>query len=131
MGKGGNAGGKAGPKGGCWQCGGNHYASNCPKGKGKGKGVPTYSVHTPWDGEWEEEWGAGDSIPSLGCLQVVPPNPDQRGKGQSGLGPVRPDQATDQGPNQVEEGQSGPGSVRSTSTRKGIKKEQHSRPKTV
>ena len=28
---------KGGPKGGCWKCGGAHYASNCPKGKGKGQ----------------------------------------------------------------------------------------------
>ena len=27
---------KGGPKGGCFQCGGAHYAANCPKGKGKG-----------------------------------------------------------------------------------------------
>ena len=26
---------KGGPKGGCWQCGGAHYAQHCPKGKGK------------------------------------------------------------------------------------------------
>ena len=27
-----------GPKGGCYTCGGDHYAAKCPKGKGKGKG---------------------------------------------------------------------------------------------
>ena len=33
-------GGKGGtPKGGCFTCGGAHWARDCPKGKGKGKGV--------------------------------------------------------------------------------------------
>ena len=31
--------GKSGPKGGCWVCGGTHYADNCPqRGAGKGEG---------------------------------------------------------------------------------------------
>ena len=29
----GNLGGKGGPKGGCFNCGGNHYAANCPKAR--------------------------------------------------------------------------------------------------
>ena len=33
-GDGGFAGGK-GPAGGCWHCGGNHYMSECPRGRGK------------------------------------------------------------------------------------------------
>ena len=36
-GKGGGKGGK-GPVGGCWICGGKHYASACTKGGGKGQG---------------------------------------------------------------------------------------------
>ena len=36
VGKGGSK-GKGGPEGGCFVCGGDHYANNCPKAKGKGK----------------------------------------------------------------------------------------------
>ena len=40
-----------GPKGGCFHCGGPHYARNCPKkGKGNGKSYPTYGLHA------EENW---------------------------------------------------------------------------
>ena len=50
-GKGGSAdnatkGGGKGPKGGCFNCGGNHYARECPKGGGKGskgKGITCYN----------------------------------------------------------------------------------------
>ena len=44
LGKGGSTGGK-GPAGGCWNCGGPHYASKCPNpvqikgGKGKSDGI--------------------------------------------------------------------------------------------
>ena len=41
-GKGGKTGGGKGPKGGCWHCGGDHYASKCPKGAGRA--VPTYAM---------------------------------------------------------------------------------------
>ncbi len=45
-GDGGSAINKAGPPGGCWDCGGNHYARDCPKGgrtagRGRGRGART------------------------------------------------------------------------------------------
>ena len=33
-----NGGGKGGPKGGCWICGGPRYSSECPRMRGGGKG---------------------------------------------------------------------------------------------
>ena len=55
-GKGGGKGGK-GPIGGCWVCGGRHYASACPKGGGKGKGKLSW-VGGDQESEW---WGSGES----------------------------------------------------------------------
>ena len=44
-GGGGKGKGKNGPKGGCYTCGGDHYAENCPK-LGKGDPQRVYAVHT-------------------------------------------------------------------------------------
>lgn len=50
--------GKGGPKCGCWTCGGNHYASDCPnadKGKGGGKGVNGVGEKGAQDNQDKEE----------------------------------------------------------------------------
>ena len=63
--------GKGGPKGGCWNCGGNHYAQNCPKGKGKGgKAVPAYYMGTGSDEDWST--GSGEAVRPLSCIRQVP-----------------------------------------------------------
>ena len=72
----GKGGGTSSPKGGCFNCGGAHYAANCPKGRNKGgKGVPTYSMNSS-----DCEWGSSaESIPMLGRLSEVPNGPACRG----------------------------------------------------
>jgi len=46
----GDSSGKGGPKGGCFNCGGQHWVSECPsKGKGKGKGVNGVDANTNGD----------------------------------------------------------------------------------
>ena len=52
-GKNGAKGGEKGPRTGCWTCGGQHYASDCPKGKGKGKGAGGMNHLADWT--WEPE----------------------------------------------------------------------------
>ena len=48
MSKGSGKGGK-GPIGGCWHCGGKHYAVDFPKGKGKGKLGLFEASESDWD----------------------------------------------------------------------------------
>ena len=55
LGKGKSKGKGKGPKGGCWICGGSHYSSECPKGKGKSKGYEYYGK----GGGYEEYKGKG------------------------------------------------------------------------
>ena len=73
--------GKGGPKGGCWNCGGNHYASDCPqnghsKGKGKGKlnGMEEYGEQSEGDvgGDgWSTPSVNGWSTPSVRRLSAM------------------------------------------------------------
>ena len=74
--------GKGGPKGGCWICGQNHYASNCPSGPGKGGGGGLHQMHygpVPGvDGQgWQEDWSevppgsTGGSIGRLSGLREI------------------------------------------------------------
>ena len=51
-------GGKGGPKGGCWHCGGPHWASECPnKGGGKGGGLKYLGTleEVKSDERWKDE----------------------------------------------------------------------------
>lgn len=40
--------GKKGPEGGCFDCGGDRFKVNCPKGKGKAGGKPNYYFPKAW-----------------------------------------------------------------------------------
>ena len=71
--KGSAKGGKRGPAGGCWTCGGQHFASECPGvsavygGKG-GKGGKGVNAIEQWQGWWPEA-----SVRPLCTLRVATP----------------------------------------------------------
>ena len=83
MGKGGKGpkgGGKGrgfgkGPVDGCWICGGKHYASSCPKGKGKGK-LGWFEGPDDWSGEESEE-GSLKYLSSLSLMKKPTQKPIQ------------------------------------------------------
>ena len=53
-------GGKAPRYGGCFNCGGPHFAAECPKGKGKGKGTKGLRSLEEWNQSQEEGgWSQG------------------------------------------------------------------------
>jgi len=60
-----------GPKTGCWQCGGAHYANQCPQGqpgKGKGKGKGLYPLQDESWGAWQEpQWPTYLCCLKAGC----------------------------------------------------------------
>ena len=81
--KGGSKGkGKRGPMyGGCWTCGGSHFAAECTA-KGGGKGAKGLNAV-------EEDWYTADcngapSVRTLSCLKEVHPVQDDHGEGQGG-----------------------------------------------
>ena len=75
-GKGTKGKGKRGPAYGCWNCGGDHYAVDCPtKGKGKGsKGL--YTI----DEDWDNYEAQGPAIKALGRFTSVPTCESSRGE---------------------------------------------------
>ena len=68
--------GKGGPKGkrgpmfgGCWNCGGDHFAAECPNQKGKGKGIKgLYYMEEQWDAQSAE---GNYDVKTLSCLKVI------------------------------------------------------------
>ena len=71
-----------GPKGGCHECGGDHYVRDCPvrasKGKGKGKGK------TSWDWVPQKHWTSYN--PGFRKTQWNDWRPKGKGKGKGGKG---------------------------------------------
>ena len=68
-----------GPQTGCWNCGGAHYASDCPTGKSKGKGKasPTYGlVEEEYDWDWTPPESASpvSEVRQLSSLRAVQRN---------------------------------------------------------
>ena len=54
-----------GPKGGCFICGGHHYAANCSTGRGNGKGHGKPSVRILEENVWGDAWSQPE-FPWLG-----------------------------------------------------------------
>ena len=56
--------------GGCWNCGGSHFADSCPmKGGGKGKGLNQISESGGSQDYWDPGWS--EHVPSLGAITEV------------------------------------------------------------
>ena len=74
--------GKGTPKGGCFKCGGPHYAANCPctfaGGKGKGKDWSPPHMQQGQQGSWMGKGagakGKGKSAPKGGCFKCGGPH---------------------------------------------------------
>ena len=95
-GKGGQAKGqgKGGPKGGCWHCGGPHFASNCPKGggkgwSGKGKGkLNGMDVVNEQAEDWHpgsDGWSTPGSVRRLATLRTAQQKKKQNNFGYFGV----------------------------------------------
>ena len=86
-GKGGK--GKGGPATGCFTCGGNHYASQCPKGKGKAKGGGKGGKGKGGkSGGWfsQKQWNDYYPGPSPSTWQSWYPYTGGKAKGKGGKG---------------------------------------------
>ncbi len=85
--KGAGKSGKTRPKGPCWNCGGPHYARECPS-KGNGKGPPT-----PTTAAWNSWYPVQQPGPSKSTWKSWFPGANGKGKGKgkgkSGKGGVR------------------------------------------
>ena len=63
---------------GCWTCGGAHFASDCPRGKSKGKGKSAPAYGFAEEEDWEEWEEPTESIMRLSYLREVEDEPNAK-----------------------------------------------------
>ena len=99
MGKGDKGKGKKGPMyGSCWNCGGDHFMTDCPT-KGKGKGGK--GLHIIEGEAWHSDEAHAPTIKALGCLTVTPRDVQQNTGRNANLFSTQADTASDGYPSSV------------------------------